>query len=162
MNELRRDTITGRWIIILKEGEMTPEEFEVERHERKGSEGCPFCPGREEKTPPEIDAHREGGTAANKPGWSTRVIPNKFPALGIEGELDKVGIGVYDMMNGIGAHEVIIETPDHSKTLSQLDEAAFVRYLDVVARRLRADHQGRTGRPPSSRGRNLAFPERAG
>jgi len=53
------------------------------------------------------------------------VVPNKFPALGIEGELDKEGEGLFDKMNGIGAHEVIIESPDHSATLATLLERAL-------------------------------------
>ena len=70
-------------------------------------------------TPPEIIAHRKHGPA-NSPGWTVRVVPNKYPALRIEGELNKEGIGVFDMMNGIGAHEVIIDTPDHLRDMSDL------------------------------------------
>ncbi len=65
-------------------------------------------------------AFRDNGAPPNSPGWSLRVVPNKFPALRIEGELDREGEGIYDKMNGIGAHEVVIETPQHSETLSTL------------------------------------------
>jgi UDPglucose--hexose-1-phosphate uridylyltransferase len=85
---------------------------------------CVFCEGNEAKTPEEILAYRTTGGPANGPGWSLRVVPNKFPALMIEGELEPVGEGLYDTMNGIGAHEVIIETPDHQATLATLDESA--------------------------------------
>ena len=51
----------------------------------------------------------------NGPGWDLRVVPNKFPALQVEGDLDREGEGMFDRMNGIGAHEVIIETPDHDR-----------------------------------------------
>lgn len=121
MPELRRDSITGRWIIISGEDGSDLSQFEIEKHQIKGG-FCPFCYGNEDKTPPEIHALREGGGPPNTPGWSTRIIPNKFPALKIEGNLDKVGIGIYDMMNGIGAHEVIIETPEHDKNISDLDD----------------------------------------
>jgi UDPglucose--hexose-1-phosphate uridylyltransferase len=73
-------------------------------------------------TPPEIIAYREAGTNPNAPGWSLRVVPNKFPALKIEGQLDKTGMGLYDKMNGLGAHEVFIETPSHDVTLANLPE----------------------------------------
>src|SRR5260370_37028433 len=53
-------------------------------------------------------------------GWNLRVIPNKFPALGIEGDLDRMAEGMFDRMNGIGAHEVVIETPDHMETLATM------------------------------------------
>ena len=86
------------------------------------SVGCPFCEGSEESTPPEVAALREPGSAPNGPGWRVRVIPNKFPALEIEGDLNKRGDGIYDMMRGVGAHEVIIETPRHLVSTSELSE----------------------------------------
>ena len=121
MSQLRCDPITGRWIIVNSEKNIAPEEFKIEKTEKVGSKNCPFCPGNERLTPPEIIAHRrEGG--ANSPGWWIRVVPNKYPALMVEGVLDKEGIGVFDKMNGIGAHEVIIDSPDHFKELSDVDD----------------------------------------
>jgi len=58
-------------------------------------------------------------------------VPNRFPALRVEGALDPVGEGMFDRMNGIGAHEVIIETPDHDKSLATMDEGEVVRLLDA-------------------------------
>ena len=81
---------------------------------------CPLCEGNEDRTPPEIVAFRDNGTPPNSPGWTLRVVPNKFPALRIEGELNREGEGIYDKMNGIGAHEVVIETPRHEETLVTL------------------------------------------
>ena len=81
---------------------------------------CPLCEGNEDRTPPEIVAFRDNGTPPNSPGWALRVVPNKFPALRIEGELNREGEGIYDKMNGIGAHEVVIETPRHEETLVTL------------------------------------------
>src|SRR3989338_2762224 len=121
MGELRRDSITGRWVIIEIDKVKNPSDYEAEPHVRKGGI-CPFCPGNEHMTPPEIFAHREGETKPNLPGWQTRVIPNKFPALRVEGDIDRVGLGMYDMMNGIGAHEVIIENPDHNRELCDLTD----------------------------------------
>ncbi|MGH9468393.1 MAG: galactose-1-phosphate uridylyltransferase, partial [Terriglobales bacterium] len=119
MPELRKDPITGRWVIIAGDRAKRPSDF-ARAPLRRSSEGiCPFCYGSENKTPPEILAYRPDG-APNSPGWTVRVVPNKFPALGIEGELNRLGEGVYDKMNGIGAHEVIIETPDHQQTLATL------------------------------------------
>lgn len=121
MAELRKDPITGRWVIIEIDKAKGPSDYDVgERVRKRGV--CPFCPGNEHMTPPEIYANREDGTKSNAPNWQTRVIPNKFPALRIEGNLDRVGMGIYDMMNGVGAHEVIIETPDHTKELSDLTD----------------------------------------
>jgi UDPglucose--hexose-1-phosphate uridylyltransferase len=118
--ELRKDPITGRWVIIATERAKRPSDFVRDKVQIRGSGFCPFCYGNEAKTPPEIIAYRSDGSGRNSPGWSLRVVPNKFPALGIEGSLNRQGEGLYDKMSGIGAHEVIIETPDHQKTLAMI------------------------------------------
>ncbi len=122
MPELRKDPVTGRWVIIAVERGMRPSDFKEEEEIESSdiTKKCPFCEGHEGKTPPEILAYRKPGTAPNTPGWWVRVIPNKFPALKIEGELNRKGVGMYDMMNGIGAHEVIIESPNHFDSLENM------------------------------------------
>ncbi len=120
MSELRKDPIVGRWVIISTERGERPMDWRQESILKGGGGVCPFCHGNEKKTPPEIMAHRPVGLLPNGPGWDVRVVPNKFPALQIEGELEPKGFGNYDMMQGIGAHEVIIETPSHSKDLADL------------------------------------------
>ena len=120
MPELRKDMITGRWVIISTDRAKRPSDFVRESVVIKGNGLCPFCYGHETKTPPEVLQYGRNGGSANTPGWNVRVVPNKFPALGIEGDLDREGEGLYDKMNGIGAHEVIIETPDHNATLASL------------------------------------------
>lgn len=122
MPELRKDPITGRWVIIATDRAKRPSDFLREKVQIRGSGFCPFCYGNEAKTPPEILAYRSDGSARNTPGWTLRVVSNKFPALGIEGSLNRQGEGLYDRMNGIGAHEVIIETPDHHLTLATLPQ----------------------------------------
>ncbi len=128
MSELRKDPITGRWVIVSTERGRRPSDFEMQKSPPRGG-FCPFCPGNEDKTPPEIMAFREGGSQRNGAGWRLRVVPNKFPALRVEGDLNKEGIGLYDKMNGIGAHEVIIETPNHNDTLSSLTAKNFEEIL---------------------------------
>jgi len=128
MPELRKDPIIGRWVIISTERGKRPSEFELVQPANK-SGFCPFCPGNESKTPAEILAYRKNGGPPDSTGWHVRVVPNKFPALKVEGEISREGDGVYDKMNGVGAHEVIIETPDHNETLSQLSPAAFEEIL---------------------------------
>ncbi|MGB9712605.1 MAG: galactose-1-phosphate uridylyltransferase [Dissulfurimicrobium sp.] len=121
MPELRRDPIIGRWVIIAKERGKRPSDFVIEEEKTKGG-FCPLCPGNEHTTPPEVLAYGRQGYAPNTPGWTLRVVPNKFPALIIEGDLNKQGEGIYDMMNGIGAHEVIIDTPNHDETIPRMSE----------------------------------------
>ncbi|MCX5781637.1 MAG: galactose-1-phosphate uridylyltransferase [Elusimicrobia bacterium] len=119
MPELRRDPIIGRWVIISKERSKRPIEFSREE-EQNSKKSCPLCPGNEKVTPPEIFAYGPHGRAKDTSGWTARVVPNKYPILQIEGALNRQGDGMYDKMNGVGAHEVIIESPDHEKEIPEL------------------------------------------
>ncbi len=119
MPELRKDPIVGRWVIISTDRGKRPSEFESFQPPVKAG-FCPFCPGNESRTPNEVLAYRKNGGLPNSSGWHIRVVPNKYPALKVEGDINREGDGVYDKMNGIGAHEVIIESPDHRDTLSKM------------------------------------------
>jgi UDPglucose--hexose-1-phosphate uridylyltransferase len=120
MPELRKDPVLGRWVIIATERGKRPSDFNTEASEVQGSPtNCPFEQGNEEMTPPEVYAVRPPGSQPDSPGWKLRVIPNKFPALRIEGQLGRRGLGLNDKMNGVGAHEVIIENSDHMRDLDQ-------------------------------------------
>jgi UDPglucose--hexose-1-phosphate uridylyltransferase len=127
MPELRKDPITGRWVIISSERGKRPNEFHDQR-DKKRTGFCPFCAGNERTTPNEILAYRDNGQP-NGPGWRLRTVPNKFPALQIEGSLNKQGEGIFDKMSGIGAHEVIIESPEHTATLATLTQKAMEEVL---------------------------------
>lgn len=120
MPELRKDPVIGRWVIISTERGKRPSDF-AETQVKKEGGFCPFCYNNEDKTPPEIFAIRPDKSHRDKPGWTLRVVPNKFPALRVEGQLNRQGEGIYDKMNGVGAHEVVIETPDHFKDLEDLE-----------------------------------------
>ncbi len=134
MPELRKDPIVGRWVIIAHERARRPHDFKV-KPAATPTKVCPFCEGNEGMTPPEILAYRDHG-GPNGPGWRVRVVPNRFPALQIEGELEKRGDGMYDQMAGVGAHEVIIESPAHHVTAATLPEAAVRDVLWVYRDRL--------------------------
>jgi UDPglucose--hexose-1-phosphate uridylyltransferase len=121
MPDLRRDPIVGRWVIISTERRGRPHDFIKLQPARPISTAlCPFCPGQERLTPKEIMAYRPQSGGPNSPNWTVRVVPNKFPALQVEGEMGREGVGLYDRMNGVGAHEVIIETPSHVEGLADL------------------------------------------
>lgn len=137
MPELRKDPVLGRWVIISTERAKRPKDFKVAPEAKLISpKECPFCPGNESATPPEVFAYRDNNSQPNEQGWTLRVIPNKFPALRIEGEIDRRGEGIYDRMNGIGAHEVIIETPDHSVDLADLELTAFEKVIYAYRQRI--------------------------
>jgi len=135
MPELRKDPVVGRWVIISAERSRRPTDFEPIDNLRKGG-FCPFCPGNESKTPPEVYADRDNGSRPDTPGWRVRVVSNKFPALAIEGDLNRKGEGLYDKMNGVGAHEVVIETTDHDAEMSALDLPQLQRILHAYRERM--------------------------
>ncbi|NIR51183.1 galactose-1-phosphate uridylyltransferase [candidate division KSB1 bacterium] len=134
MSELRKDPIVGRWVIISTERGKRPSDWATEP-KIKGGGFCPFCPGNEDKTPPEIMAIRPTSEQKDVPGWEIRVVPNKFPALQIEGVLYRKGDGNYDMINGVGAHEVVIETSNHVLDLSDLSEEHIHKVLLIFRNR---------------------------
>src|SRR2546426_2495535 len=102
-------------------------------------EKCPFCYGHEHMTPPEVLAYRKDGVP-NGPGWWIRCVPNKYPALQVEGEVHRHVSQLFHSVNGVGAHEVIVETPEHEHHLSMQSEfqvqeiitAYKQRYLDLI------------------------------
>jgi len=116
--QLRKDPVTGRWVIISTNRARRLSDFTRTSSLLPANGSCPFCLGHESETPPEILAYRENGSGH----WSLRVVPNKFPALRVEGMLERAGEGLYDQMSGIGAHEVIIETAEHKLSLADLPE----------------------------------------
>jgi UDPglucose--hexose-1-phosphate uridylyltransferase len=130
MPELRKDPIVSRWVIIATERSKRPSDLlagtqQMPPPSPEKPRFCPFDAGSEQSTPLEVLAYRGEGMQANASGWTLRVVPNKFPALMIEGELGRRGDGIYDMMNGIGAHEVIVETPQHGMQLADLPDERF-------------------------------------
>src|SRR4051812_589928 len=135
MPELRKDPIVGRWVIIATDRARRPVAPPSEPFPA-GPGVCPFCEGNEVHTPHEILAYRKPGPRPDERGWRVRVVPNKFPALQIEGGLSKRGDGIYDQMNGVGAHEVILECPFHESSLTQLPVENIREILWVYRDRL--------------------------
>lgn len=136
MPELRYDPLRLRWTIISTERGRRPHEYTVKKEEPKLSK-CPFCPGNESMTPPEIFAISKNTREPNTPGWKVRVVPNKFPALRIEGELRREGVGLFDLVSGIGAHEVIIETPEHDLHMADMEIEDIKDVLYTYRERIR-------------------------
>ncbi|MDD5261557.1 MAG: DUF4931 domain-containing protein [Methylacidiphilales bacterium] len=119
MSEIRKDPVTGRWVVFSPERLRRPIQYNFHPADDGKEVEDPFIEGREAFTPPEVFAIRDPGSAPNGPGWKVRVVPNRFPALRVEGELNKEAVGFYDKMNAIGAHEVVIETPKPDLELEQ-------------------------------------------
>ena len=131
MPDLRKDPIVGRWVIIASERGRRPQDFAISKEIVEPS-FCPFCPGHEGMSPPEILSLKTAGG-----GWSVRVVPNKFPFFHIEGEFDRRPEGMYDVMQALGAHEIVVESPDHREHLATLEPSQIRNVL--LAYRMRLD-----------------------
>lgn len=141
MSELKYDPLQRRWVIIASERQHRPQDFITPRQIRRDMENCPFCPGREEMTPPEIAAIRPDNSKPNKPGWRVRVTQNKYPALSpVEEDYDITSDGVYSRKSGIGAHEVIIEGPDHDLCMAEFPPDLTFDILSMYRSRLTELH----------------------
>lgn len=140
-NQFRRDPISGRWTIIVQD-KVQMKEFNLNQLTRKtkkrneGHKDCRFCQGHERQTASEIFAIRNNSSAKDDSGWSVRVIPEQAHMLQIYGELNNRGVGMYDVLDGIGAHEIVIESPDHDVHISNMEEKQIEDVLRVYRERI--------------------------
>ncbi len=138
MPELRKDPIIGRWVIVATERAKRPTDFSFEKEDSLSPHTkCPFCEGNESLTPPEVYALRKNRTRPDAPGWDIRVVPSISPFLNILGDLDRHGKRMYDLMNGIGAHEVLIATPHHGPDAFIKDLPQIEKLTEVIIKRMR-------------------------
>lgn len=135
ISQLRKDPVIRRWVIITPGTGNSIPKRKTEKATKKHV-FCPFCKGNESKTPPEVLSYRAQDSQPNQQGWRVRVVSNKFPALHVEGNLDRKGEGMFDWMNGIGAHEVIIETPEHNLELADLTRENIEEVLSAYRDRM--------------------------
>ena len=126
--ELRKDPATGKWVLVRPQGQAGRDSDPAP---------CPFCPGNEHLTPPEIAAYRPPAGDSGQAGWEVRVIPERDPYFVIEEELVREGIGMYDRLSTRGASEILVESPDHGMTLDSADEVQLERVLWMYRDRVR-------------------------
>lgn len=139
MPELRSDRLTDTWVILAEERQARPLEFRLRTEPAEPGRRpavCPFCPGNEALTPPESFALRDAGEA-DGPGWRVRVVPNKFPALGPSGNPVPLG-HVLRHMQGVGAHEVVVDVPEHAQLRKERSPRAWAELALALQQRLRA------------------------
>src|SRR5262245_8983304 len=121
MQQLLVDELTGDRVILAPARALRPDTFRVHAQPLPPTVAtCPFCAGNEHETPPEVA--RQGGGEPDTPGWSLRVVPNKYPI---------VGDGV------AGAHEVVIFSPAHDADWGALSEDAAGAVLIAARDRVR-------------------------
>lgn len=138
MSEFRKDLLLNQWVIVADERQGRPNDQVAES---SGSStptvACPFCTGNEGKTPPEVMAIRSSDSKPNEPGWELRVVPNKFPAVGPGMKLRQGRDSIYQQKDGVGVHEVIIETPDHHQIFQALSDDHLTETLKIYQDRIR-------------------------
>ena len=132
--EFRRDPLHNTWVVFAPERQRRPQDFAAAVLQTGTLD--PFAEGNERLTPPEVYSVRKEKTKANEPGWRVRVVPNRYPAMRIEGNLEASPDGLYDRLSGIGAHEVIIETPDADSALEDLSCEAVTEVLFAYQNRI--------------------------
>ncbi len=110
---------------------------EATPHTRSAGDPCPFCAGHEALTPPEIVAWGRPSKAPDQSGWKVRVVPNARPMLRIEDPLERHAERMYDWASGTGAHEIVIESPEHRASLAELSREQVALALTAWAERVR-------------------------
>ncbi len=145
MPELRKDLLRGRWVALATDRALRPDDFPIARKnlaEEQHAKGyCPFCEGNEGDTPPEAEAFRDNGSLPDTPGWKIRVFPNKFSAFDAAAELKPRTAGIYPVMNGVGIHEVMVETPDHDRGWQDYTTEEIYHLLQMYQHRYAAVRQ---------------------
>ncbi len=131
--EFRRDPLHHVWVVFAPERQRRPQDYAPAV--RNAETIDPFAEGNERLTPPEVFAIRKEKTKANEPGWNVRVVPNRYPALRVEGQLEASPVGLYDRITAVGAHEVIIEMPDSNLALEDLPVPRIAEVLTAYRER---------------------------
>jgi len=135
MSDIRYDRIHDTHVIIAPERLHRPDCLTPDSKEMTQQEYCPFCEGNESMTPAEIFAIRKEDSFANKEGWQTRVVPNLYKAVQIEVE-NAHHFGLFEHWEGFGAHEIIIDIPQHHTSMSEWSEEAIVLWLQTLSTRV--------------------------
>ncbi len=136
MSEFRKDPLHNKWVLFVPERSKRPHAFFSGKDEdaREGEKNCPFCEGRENLTPPEIDSFRKRGKAG-EPGWFVRVFSNKYPALNKEIKMSPTADKMPNIVEGYGFHEVVAETPSHTKDIYSMTHDEILLILKMYRKR---------------------------
>jgi UDPglucose--hexose-1-phosphate uridylyltransferase len=134
--QLRKDPIVDRWVLIAPDRARRPFQLS-ESTARLAADWCPFCEGEEARTPPEVFAVRRPDSRPDFPGWSVRVVPNIFPAARRDAPICDSD-GSFDAVPGYGAHEIVVESPQHESSIAALSESQVRSVFCVYRQRLTA------------------------
>ena len=137
MSEFRFDPVKRKWVILADQRGHRPSQFQSSSQTFTEPEICPFCPGNESMTPPEVYALRTAGTDPDSTGWQVRVVPNKYPALSTDHPLEPFSDGIHRSIQGFGVHEIIIETPVKNRQMADMDNWEISMVLTVIRERMK-------------------------
>ncbi|MBN1938882.1 MAG: galactose-1-phosphate uridylyltransferase [Candidatus Aminicenantes bacterium] len=141
-NEIRFDETGGHWVLFAPGRTARPNDFKAQKAAAApdcSRDSCPFCPGREGETPPEVASLRDNESVPDSPGWRIRVVPNKYPALNrptaplFSTAAEESG----PSRAGLGIHEVVIDGPDHDRDWADLPVDHLGEVLALSRDRLR-------------------------
>jgi UDPglucose--hexose-1-phosphate uridylyltransferase len=136
MSEIRYDQLYDTHVIISPERLHRPDALRASDDVIASDQNCPFCEGHEAMTPPEIYAIRGKQSYPNEPGWQTRVVPNLYKAVQIEAEHRHHTESMQHYWEGFGAHEVIIDSPEHHTRMTQMSEYEIAEWLKTLRARV--------------------------
>lgn len=136
--EFRFDPLRRQWVVIATDRAGRPNEFRSLAFQPTRAEACPFCPGNEHETPAEIMALRRPDSGADRPGWTLRVVSNRFPALALDASAVAPPPRPYRALPGVGRHEVVIETDEHQRHPAEFEAAAFAAVIRTWRERARS------------------------
>lgn len=135
MSEFRQDPISGRWVVIAKDRAGRPDEFQPAPYRRVATT-CPFCFGHEDDTPLAVATYPPDVSGSGD-RWQVRVVPNRYPAVTLDNGSSSPTHAMSESRAGFGIHEVIIESPDHAVSFTDLSDElvqwTFVAYRDRLA-----------------------------
>ncbi len=129
MSELRRDPVTQRWVIIAPERTDDFLRSRASYSPAPAEQPCPLCPGSEHLNPHEIYVDRGPTIGSGPPRWAVRITPDRRPLLRIEGDMERRRAGMYDLMNAVGAHELVTDTPEHHSHWADFDVVQMHRLV---------------------------------
>ncbi|MGB9748291.1 MAG: galactose-1-phosphate uridylyltransferase [Candidatus Woesearchaeota archaeon] len=129
--ELRKDYVLNRWVIVANNRSKRPSDFAKQHAAERENIKCPFCPGNEEQTPPEI------GRIPNSNSWKIRWFDNKFSAAELNGNyVIRTDNTYFTFSDAFGKHEVVVDTPEHNKKFYELDENTIAKLLKIYSERV--------------------------
>lgn len=130
MSEFRYNKLAKHWVLFAPNRAKRPSNFEAIKENEKDITNCPFEKGNESQTPNEV------ARIEDEKGWKCRVVPNLYHALSIDEDISSYKTGCFENKSGFGAHEVIIETPYHHKTMFEFTHEEFYDYFSIIKLRI--------------------------